>query len=152
MPNFVNLDYGIRRSLADTAPPTSGDWNVFDAVWNSAPAVGNPEGWVCTTAGSPGTWTPLKTFATVTAVTNISAAGTVGPTANLVTVATGGFNITLSAPTSAQSGNVVGVVNSTASPVTFVAGAGTAVVAGSAVLAATSSATLRTAGTTWYRT
>ena len=31
-------------------------WAVGDRVINSAPAVGQPVGWVCTVAGAPGTW------------------------------------------------------------------------------------------------
>lgn len=39
-----------------TAAPTTGAWERGDYVRNSAPAVGSPKGWVCTVAGSPGTW------------------------------------------------------------------------------------------------
>lgn len=43
---------------------TTGTWGVGDVVWNSQPVAGGNMGWVCTTAGSPGTW---KTFGTVAA-------------------------------------------------------------------------------------
>lgn len=39
-----------------TAAPTTGTWKQGDIVWNSQPAAGGTPGWVCTTAGSPGTW------------------------------------------------------------------------------------------------
>jgi parallel beta-helix repeat protein len=39
-----------------TAPPTAGSWEVSDIVWNVSPATGRPIGWVCTVAGTPGTW------------------------------------------------------------------------------------------------
>lgn len=40
-----------------TAAPTGTDqWGVGDEVKNSAPAVGSPKAWVCTVAGTPGTW------------------------------------------------------------------------------------------------
>lgn len=39
-----------------TAAPTAGTWPVGAIVKNSAPAVGQPKGWVCTVAGTPGTW------------------------------------------------------------------------------------------------
>lgn len=39
----------------DCRPP----WTVGSIVWNSSPAKGLPIGWVCTTAGAPGTWMPL---------------------------------------------------------------------------------------------
>lgn len=38
------------------APPATGYWFVGDTVYNSAPAVGQPQGFVCTVAGTPGTW------------------------------------------------------------------------------------------------
>lgn len=38
------------------AAPAAGAWKVGQKVWNSAPAAGSPLGWVCTAAGSPGTW------------------------------------------------------------------------------------------------
>lgn len=34
-------------------------WAVGDIIWNTAPSGTDPLGWVCVTAGSPGTWTPL---------------------------------------------------------------------------------------------
>jgi len=41
---------------APTAP-TTGTWPVGARVINSVPSSGQPKGWLCTTAGSPGTWT-----------------------------------------------------------------------------------------------
>ena len=46
------------RGLASAAP-ASGTYLQGDIVWNSAPTSGGYIGWVCTTAGTPGTW---KTF------------------------------------------------------------------------------------------
>lgn len=46
------------------AAPTTGDWNVGDKVINTTPTAGGNIGWVCTTAGAPGTW---KTFGAITA-------------------------------------------------------------------------------------
>lgn len=42
----------------DSAAPTSTELHheVGDKVYNSAPAAGGNVGWVCTTAGAPGTW------------------------------------------------------------------------------------------------
>lgn len=39
-----------------SAVPTSGTWAVGDRISNRAPAAGQPKGWLCTVAGSPGTW------------------------------------------------------------------------------------------------
>lgn len=41
------------------AAPTTGTWVRGDRCENSAPAVGAPAGWVCTTGGTPGTWRAL---------------------------------------------------------------------------------------------
>lgn len=53
-----------RRERFGTAAPTSGTWAVGDIVYNRAPAAGGSLGWICTTAGTPGTW---KTFAAIAA-------------------------------------------------------------------------------------
>jgi len=45
-----NIVYG-------TAAPVSLRWELGDRVINSAPTVGQPKAWVCTVAGTPGTWT-----------------------------------------------------------------------------------------------
>jgi len=45
-----------------TAAPAAGTWAVGDTTYNSAPAASGTMGWVCTTAGTPGTW---KTFGTI---------------------------------------------------------------------------------------
>lgn len=39
-----------------TAAPTAGTWAVGRRVIQDVPAVGSPKGWVCTVAGTPGTW------------------------------------------------------------------------------------------------
>ena len=59
-PAFGN---GIGLSSADSAP-TAGYWTRGTVVWNSAPAAGGSVGWVCVTAGAPGTW---KTFGSIAA-------------------------------------------------------------------------------------
>lgn len=47
-----------------TSVPTVGTWAVGDIVYNSTPTAGGTVGWVCTAAGTPGTW---KTFGTIAA-------------------------------------------------------------------------------------
>jgi hypothetical protein len=39
-----------------TAAPAGGNWGVGMRRWHSAPAAAAPMGWICTAAGSPGTW------------------------------------------------------------------------------------------------
>lgn len=45
-----------RTDLKMAAAPTTLTWAVGDRVVNSVPAVGQPKAWVCTVAGTPGTW------------------------------------------------------------------------------------------------
>lgn len=45
--------------LRDVAPPAGGDWSVGDITWNLATTSGQPIGWTCIAAGSPGTWVPF---------------------------------------------------------------------------------------------
>jgi len=44
--------------------PAAGTWQVGDIIWKATPAASGFIGWVCTTAGTPGTW---KTFGTIQA-------------------------------------------------------------------------------------
>lgn len=53
---FGSVDIGNHTVLYAAAAPTTGTWRVGDWVRNSAPAVGSPKGWICTVAGTPGTW------------------------------------------------------------------------------------------------
>lgn len=39
-----------------SAAPSSGTWAVADKVWNTLPSPGDYVGWVCVSAGTPGTW------------------------------------------------------------------------------------------------
>jgi hypothetical protein len=47
-----------------TDAPTTGTWARGDIVYNSEPSAGGTIGWVCVTAGTPGTW---KTFGAIAA-------------------------------------------------------------------------------------
>lgn len=44
------------RDMRGEAPPSSGKHERGDKVWNTAPSAGGVIGWVCVTAGTPGTW------------------------------------------------------------------------------------------------
>lgn len=46
-----------KATLYAAAAPTIRTWAVGDRCYNSAPSAGNPKSWVCTVAGTPGTWT-----------------------------------------------------------------------------------------------
>lgn len=71
-PVFRN-GYAVRKSgtinsslvrMLESAAPTTGTWAVGDIVYNDTPTAGGFIGWVCTTAGTPGTW---KTFGAISA-------------------------------------------------------------------------------------
>jgi hypothetical protein len=44
------------RQYYASVAPLVGTWSVGDRVFNSVPSVGQPTGWICTVAGTPGTW------------------------------------------------------------------------------------------------
>lgn len=46
-----------------SAAPTTGTWKRGDIVWNDAPTAAGIPGWVCTTAGTPGTWKAMAVLA-----------------------------------------------------------------------------------------
>jgi hypothetical protein len=51
------------RQYYGTAAPTTGSWVRGDIVWNTAPAASGTPGWVCVTAGAPGTWKAMANLA-----------------------------------------------------------------------------------------
>lgn len=53
---FGSVELATKTFTVASAAPTTGTWKVGDRVFNSVPAVGQPKSWVCTVAGSPGTW------------------------------------------------------------------------------------------------
>ena len=42
--------------------PTIGQWEIGDVIFNSAPSITERYGWICTTAGTPGTWSEMNGF------------------------------------------------------------------------------------------
>jgi hypothetical protein len=54
-----NIENDTPQSNKQSAAPTTGTWRVTDVVMNSAPTIGQPSGWVCTVAGTPGTWAAM---------------------------------------------------------------------------------------------
>lgn len=64
LPRLYNLPlcYGYApgtRLSSGTHPPTAGTWPQGWIILNAQPSHGNPIGWVCTVAGTPGTWVSL---------------------------------------------------------------------------------------------
>jgi hypothetical protein len=56
--------FGRREVQGSLTTTTTGTWAVGDIVWNTAPTASGNIGWVCITAGTPGTW---KTFGAIAA-------------------------------------------------------------------------------------
>lgn len=46
----------LQRVAYYSAVPDRGTWSVGDRVFNDNPVIGQPKSWVCTVAGTPGTW------------------------------------------------------------------------------------------------
>ena len=57
-----SIKYGQTLAFS-TAPPTNGTWKVGDICWNTTPTGGGIPGWVCITAGVPGTWKAMANLA-----------------------------------------------------------------------------------------
>ena len=61
------FDFGRFKGLATASPAGTwtGTYEVGDIAWNRAPTAGGvePIGWVCTVAGTPGTWAGFGTIA-----------------------------------------------------------------------------------------
>lgn len=53
---LFNTNGEISNEFRGTAAPTAGTWVVGQKVWDIAPAIYEPAGWLCTASGSPGTW------------------------------------------------------------------------------------------------
>lgn len=54
---------GGRQEHILAAAPTTGTWAKGDLVWNSAVYGGTNAGWICVTAGTPGTWVAFGNLA-----------------------------------------------------------------------------------------
>ena len=60
----TDIQMGSARHFRGPGIPTTGSYVMGDVMWNSAPNVAAAIGWVCVTAGTPGTW---KSFGTISA-------------------------------------------------------------------------------------
>jgi len=56
LPNVTMPSYPQNVQTYAAAAPTVGQWARGDIVTNNTPAVGSPKSWICTVAGTPGTW------------------------------------------------------------------------------------------------
>ena len=58
-PEGTYRQFGTHKESYSTSIPTGGTWAQGDRVWKSNAAVGSPIGWICTAAGTPGTWVAM---------------------------------------------------------------------------------------------
>lgn len=60
IPALISTKHGTSSDQARisyyTTSPDRGTWAIGDRVLNATPAVGQPKGWICIVAGTPGTW------------------------------------------------------------------------------------------------
>lgn len=61
---YLSIPLNVPNTLVASSIPTEGTWGVGDRVYNTAPTASGYIGWVCVTAGTPGTW---KGFGTIQA-------------------------------------------------------------------------------------
>jgi hypothetical protein len=62
-PQAETPNYPLNIETYNSAEPGAGQWNRGDRVWNNAPSAAGVPGWVCTTAGTPGTWKAMAVLA-----------------------------------------------------------------------------------------
>lgn len=51
-----NTVTGVAIEQRSNGSPGGGNWQIGDRICQTVPVVGQPKGWRCTVAGSPGTW------------------------------------------------------------------------------------------------
>jgi hypothetical protein len=54
-----NIRWANKLFAIGSAPPTDGNYQQGDIIWNSVPKERTPIGWVCTIGGNPGQWKPF---------------------------------------------------------------------------------------------
>jgi hypothetical protein len=59
--SITNVRLNANNSLVTSlsAIPTGGTWQTGAVIFNSAPASGQPMGWMCSSGGVPGSWLPM---------------------------------------------------------------------------------------------
>lgn len=144
--------YNLR---AASTVPASGTWVKGDRVYNSSPDAGEAIGWVCITAGTPGTWRPMG-FVPGATVTVTGATGTIAVTDGL-TIADRAGVVALTLPSAAAMAGYEGkdfVTKALANAsetniVSFAAGAGTTLEYSHTIEAPYGSLTWYLDGTVW---
>jgi hypothetical protein len=134
--------------------PTEGYWAQGQIIINVQAEAGDAIGWVCTAAGTPGSWVALG-FAQPTTLTTVSSSGSTlasGSRYNLLTSTTAS-SYTLPAAGSQGAGTVLTVLNAGgASAVTLAAPSGNTIVGGPVLTTVANArlSVLSDGNTTWY--
>lgn len=61
--SWTGYEQVVPGASIGTAAPTAGTWARGKTVYNANPSSGNPQGWICTVAGTPGTWVAMANLA-----------------------------------------------------------------------------------------
>lgn len=158
---LLNIRYQTHDLLGlrfGDAVPTSGTWGIGDYVINTVPTSGAPFGWVCTVAGSPGTWRAFGDVAYATSYLTLSTQ-TMAPSASvaagtiiaLPSAAAG--TLTLSPASGYAPGARLYITPRTTDNVTLAAGSGDTLLAGpgAAVTSVAPAIVISDGVNTWYR-
>jgi hypothetical protein len=106
----AGYQFGRLQNVADT-PPSSGAFLAGDMYWNRTWEAGEAIAWVCTTAGSPGTWQSAIVPTVISYGASVSTSGTGEDTLRTFTIpggtigAEGGFEITAMLENAGAAGN-----------------------------------------------
>lgn len=79
----------------DGSVPTTGTYARGDVLWRRSPSAGQSAGWICVSAGTPGTWVPFGNTVLQASATwdppSVAAAGTASTTITATGAALGDF-------------------------------------------------------------
>ncbi len=107
------------RWYSGTAIPTTGTYNVGDIIWNCNPSSGSPSGWLCYTAGTPGSFQAFGIASPVpSVVTATSGTLSTGITQFLLNPAAAS-TYSLPESASARAGSILAIKNISANQVTL---------------------------------
>ncbi len=136
--------------------PTATDqnWQVGDIQWNNSPQMGEAVGWMCTVAGSPGTWIGFGALGTgAAALTTTATSGTLSSAYSMILLnpaSTGTYS--LPNVTAYASGGQLFIKNIASGSTTLTPLGANGYDAAAITLAQYGSITLRSGGTTnWYK-
>ncbi len=144
---------GTPRWFLGPAAPTSGTYDVGDLVLNNAPSAGQAWAWVCTVAGSPGTFASVSQANGFSQLTTTATSGTLSSGYGMILLnpaSTGTYS--LPNVTAYGAGAALFIKNIASGSTTLTPLAANGYDAAAITLAQYANITLRSAGgTTWYK-